>query len=85
MAPDVALLDVTPELPLDELEVLFSELTEPPVVPVMPLDVEFVLPTELLFNAELVPVSELEVPEVEPPVVLETILNAPSIDTLAVF
>lgn len=86
MVPDVALLDVIPEPPLAELEVLFSELTEPPVVPVTPLDVElFVLLAELLFNAELVPVSELGVPEVEPPVVPETILNAPSIETLAVF
>ena len=70
--PDVALLDVVPELPL-ELDVLFSELTEPPVTP---LDVA------------LVPVVGFDVPEVElpvVPVVLETILNAPSIDTLAVF
>ena len=75
VVPDVALLDVVPELPLVEPEVLFSELTEPPVVPVTPLDVA------------LVPVVEL-VPEVElleVPVVLETIWNAPSIDTLAVF
>ena len=56
--------------------VFFSELTEPPVVPVTPLDVV------------LVPVVEFEVPEVElpaVPVALETILNAPSIETLAVF
>ena len=69
--PDVALLEVIPEL-----DVLFSELTEPPVVPVTPLDVA------------LVPVAEFDVPEVELPVVpvaLETILNAPSIETLAVY
>lgn len=73
-------------LPPGELEVLFSELTGPPVLPVTPLDAElFVLLAELLFNAELVPVSELGVPEVEPPEMPETILNAPSIDTLAVF
>ena len=86
LVPDVALPDVSPEVPLGELKVLFSELTEPPVVPVTPLDAELVvLLAELLFNEELVPVSELGVPEVEPPVVPETILNAPSIDTLAVF
>lgn len=75
MVPDVALLEGVPELPL-ALDVLFSELTEPPVVPVTPLDVA------------LVPVAEFDVPGVQlpvVPVVLETILNAPSIDTLAVF